>query len=312
MSWKNKRVLISGGTGFIGRNLSLRLQREKAVPIPFGSGDCDLTDAGQVQRFFEKLDNIDYIFHLATFQRTGSIQYKIQADQFRVNTAIHMNMLDGWREHLPAAKFVAVGCSCSYPEKDTPLSEDDYWSGKLHDSVEFYGFAKKLLQVGLKAHTKQLGLKSVYLILSTVYGPGDNFDDGRSHFIAALIKRIADAKANGAPQVEIWGDGTQVRECLYIDDQIDALLIAAEKLDSPLMNIGGGINCSVRQVAEAIKQSVGYKGKLFYNADRFTGVPFKVLDSTRFGKLASWAPKETLETGIEKTAQWYEASFCCI
>jgi len=312
MSWKNKRVLISGGTGFIGKNLALRLQREKAVPIPFGSRDCDLTDSSRVQKFFARQKDVDYIFHLATFQRTGNIQYKIRADQFRINTSIHFNMLNAWKEHLPKAKLIGVGCSCSYPEKNSPVCEGDYWAGKLHDSVEYYGFVKKFLHVGMRAYSEQFGLKSAFLILSTVYGPGDNFDDGRSHFIAALIKRIADAKANGAAQVEIWGDGTQIRECLYIDDQIDALLIAAEKLETPLMNVGGNISCSVRQVAEAIKQSIGYKGKLFYNTDRFTGVPFKVLDSTNFTKLARWTPKETLETGIEKTVRWYEASFCCV
>jgi len=310
MFWKNKRVLVSGANGSLGKNLTAKLKQQQAAAIGFGREDCDLTDSGQVRRFFSKLAGIDFIFHLATFQRTGNVQYEIQAEQFRVNTSIHLNMLDAWRRYLPGAKLISVGCSCSYPEKDTPLCERDYWAGELHDSVEAYGFAKKLMQVGQKAYARQFGMKSLYVILSTVYGPGDNFDSEKSHFVAALVKRITEAKINGSGEVEIWGDGTQVRECVYIDDQIDALLIAAEQIESELLNIGGNQSCTVSRVAEAIKQSVGYDGELFYNTRRFTGVPFKVLDSGRFKELSGFELKDTLESGIQKTVEWFESSIC--
>jgi GDP-L-fucose synthase len=310
MPWKGKRVLISGGTGFIGKNLSLRLQSEGAEPIVFGRRMCDLSDWPQAREYLSDLKGIDYIFHLATYQRTGNIQYRIKADQFNINTAIHVNLLRAWREFLPEAKLVSVGCSCSYPEKDRPLAEDDYWAGSLHESVESYGYAKKLLQVGQKAYAQQYGFHSLYAILSTVYGPHDNFDAEKSHFIAALMQRICEAKTNGAPQVEIWGDGTQVRECLYIDDQIDSLLIAAEQSQEDLINIGGNQACTVREVAEAISDCVGYEGRLFYNKERFTGTVFKVLDSSRFRELTGWAPRETLRTGLRKTLEWFKTALC--
>ena len=306
MFWENKRVLISGGTGFIGKNLVQKLTRKNAKPIPFGRSICDLTKMNEVEEYFSKLHEIDMVIHLATYQRTGDIQYKIQGKQFYTNTLINFNLLNAWRNYLPEAKLLSTGCSCSYPEKNNAISEDNYWEGKLNDSVEAYGFVKKLIQVGQKVYAKQFGLKSVHVILSTVYGPDDNYEDGKSHFIAALIKRIIEAKRNSSPEVVVWGDGSQVRECLYIDDQIDALLIAAETLELELINVGGNIHYTIKKVAETIKDVVGYEGRLVYDHNKFTGAQYKVLDSKRFKELTNWVPKETLKSGIEKTVKWYE------
>ena len=306
MFWKNKKVLISGGTGFVGKNLCQNLIKKNAIPIPFGRSICDLTKMSEVESYFSKLHDIDMVIHLATYQRTGEIQYKIKGKQFYVNSLINFNLLNAWRNYVPRAKLLSVGCSCSYPEKTTPISEEDYWEGKLHDSVEAYGFTKKLLQVGQRAYARQYGLKSIHVILSTVYGPDDNYEDSRSHFIAALIKRIVEAKRNNIPEVVIWGDGNQVRECLYIDDQTEALLIAAETLELELINVAGNKSYTIKEVAKTIKDVVGYGGRIAYDPNKFTGVQYKVLDSTIFKKLTNWVPKETLKSGIEKTVKWYE------
>lgn len=308
--WRGKKILITGGTSFVGKNLTQRLTNLGAEHFVFGSKDYDLTkkeDADKVMQ--EKGVDYDFIIHMAALQAAADWPIHNTGIQFHVNNLIHLNTLEAWRKYQPKAKFIGVGSSCSFPGDIPVLSEEDVDKGPLHPSVYSYGLTKKLLNVGIKAYKDQYKLEGTMPIFATLYGPNDDFDIKTAHVVGALIAKFANAKNKGDREVEIWGDGTQTRELIYVEDQVNGLLMAAQYYEGDLINMGTGIETTIKELAETIKEVSSFKGDITYNPNRFVGVKRKVLNIEKAKKEFGWTIKNkmhTLEQGLKRTIEWYE------
>ena len=300
-----KTVLITGGTGFLGKNL-VPLLEDVGVDVTATGSEYDLTKWDATQALFN-LKKYDLIIHAAAFQGAGDFTLRYPADQFFKNNLIHTHTMEAWKRYQPQARLVGIGSTCSYPGNLPVLREEDYFTGPLHPSVETYGLTKCVMQQGIKAYAKQYGLQGTTVAFATLFGPNDEFDITRSHVVSALVQKFCDAERDSADQVEIWGDGSQTRELIYIDDQIAGLLMTCGH-DGELINIGSGVETSISHLAETIKSLTGFKGRLFYNTDRFVGVRRKVLDISRAKEKYGWTidnKMHTLEEALRKTIDWY-------
>ncbi len=308
--WEGKRVLVTGGTSFVGRNLEEKLKNVGASYFIFGSQNYDLTKeecAKAVMR--EKGVKYDFIIHMAALQHAADWPMYNTGLQFHINSLIHLNTLEAWREFQPQAKLVAVGSSCCYPGEIPRLKEEDIDKGPLHKSVYSYGFTKKMLSVGIKAYKDQYKLRGVMPIFATLFGPCDDFDIKTAHVVGALIGKFYKAKKENLPEVEVWGDGTQTRELIFVEDQIDGLLLAAQYCEEDLINIGTGQETTIEHLAESIKDILHYSGRIVYNNRKFVGVKNKVLDIEKARKEFGWTIRNrmhSLKEGLEKTIKWYE------
>jgi len=303
--WNNKKVLITGGTGYVGTNLTNRLRSYNADVLSFGSKTCNLENQNEVDTYFKKLDKFDYIFHLAAWTAPGTFCLYHSAEQYHKNTLIHVYLLDAWHRYQPQAKLIGIGPSCAYPGHLNELKEEDYWKGEPHESLHAYAMTRRMLYAGQLAYKKQYGLNSIHVIFATLYGPGDYFDDVKSHVVSALISRFCNAVCNNSDKVIVWGDGYQTRECIYIDDQIDSLLLSAEKYNGDLLNIGTGKSHTICEIAEIIADCCGYRGEIVYDTTKFVGVRHKVLNIDKAKRELNWRPKVSLREGIQRTVDWY-------
>lgn len=305
---RGKHFLVTGGTGFVGKNLIPYIINEGAFAVALGS-KTDLSNDAIAERTFKDISTYryDYIIHGAALQAAGEWPVKHRAEQFDANLRIHSNVLRYWHKYQPRAKMVALGSSCSYPGAKEFFCERDFWDGPMHDSVATYGFTKKSIVVGIEAYKAQYGLQGTTVIPATLYGPHDRFDPEKSHVVSALIQKFVRAQENNLPSVEIWGDGTQTREILYIGDQIPGV-IAALDYDGPLLNIGSGEATSIRELAEIIKELTKYKGQIVYDTSKFVGNTKKVMDISLAKKLYGWTveiPIGSVKEGLQKTIEWY-------
>ena len=304
---KGKKFLVTGGTGFLGKNLVKYVIDNGGEADYFGSS-YDLSVVSESERAFTDFNKTyDYIIHAAVLQGAGEWPLKHKAEQFDINCKIHSNTLACWNKYQPQAKFIGIGSSCSYPGAIEELHEGDYWNGPMHESVDVYGLTKKVMTTGIGAYKDQYGLKGTTVVFATLYGPHDSFDREKAHVVSALVRKFVEAKDNNTSEVEVWGDGTQTRELIYIEDQIKALLAVID-YDGDLINIGTGSTTTIRDLAETIKVLVGYEGNIFYNTNRFVGVKHKVLNISlakeKFGWMDTIKP-DTLENNLKKTIGWY-------
>lgn len=302
-----KKFLVLGGTSFLGKNLKPYLENHGSIVNVYGS-KYDLTNNDiSIVPFIEKDIEYDYIIHAAILQGAADWPLHHKAEQFDINCRIHTNVLKNWHTYQPQARLVRIGSTCSYPGDMSVVSEEDYWKGPMHESVDVYGLTKKVMVKGITAYKDQYGLKGTTAIFATLFGPHDEFDPSKSHVVSALIKKFVDAKENNEPQVEIWGDGTQTRELIYVEDQIKALLLVLD-YDGDVINIGTGESTSIKKLAETISSIVDYKGELFYNTNRFVGAKHKVLDITKSKELYGWTvdvkPNDLKDT-LTKSIDWY-------
>jgi GDP-L-fucose synthase len=305
--WNGKKVLMTGGTGFVGKNFQHIAPSLGINLTVLGSKECDLTYKSAAINFFRLAPKFDYIFHGAAYQGAGDFTLKYPGAQIQRNSVMHMNVLSSWHQYQPQAKLIGLGSTCSYPGDLPVLHESDYLTGKLHESVQYYGLTKMLMQQGIEAYKDQYKLQGTTVVFATLYGPHDDFDPTRSHVVSALIKKFCDARVNNEPSVEVWGDGTQTRELIYIDDQILGMLMAAD-YNGPLINIGSGIEVTIKELAETIKRLTGFQGDIVYNTNRFVGVMHKVLNVDLAKELYGWTGEHkltTLEHGLRKTITWY-------
>lgn len=300
-AWAGLRVLVLGGTGFLGHHLVQRLQDLGAAVTAWGRANCDLVV--QEPHFGEQ--HYDYIFFLAAFQGGGTFAADKQADIYRINSAMTLHALETWRKQQPRAKFISVGSSCAYPTMARPMTEEDFWAGDLHESVIGYGFAKRTLQIVQQMYQCQYGLCASHFILSTLFGEYDRFDSDRAHVVAALIARFVAGQRDELDKVEIWGNGSQIREFFYVGGQVTRLLLASLLVESDLLNIGSGQATTIRELAETIAIVCGFEGELFFNPARYAGNPYKVLDSSAAQHILPTHPVLTLEEALRRTVAWY-------
>jgi GDP-L-fucose synthase len=216
-------------------------------------------------------------------------------------------MHEAWRGGVK--KFVGVGTVCAYPKfTPVPFSEDELWNGYPEETNAPYGLAKKMLLVQSQSYRQQYRFNSVFLLPVNVYGPGDSFDPQRSHVIPALIKKCIDARRSGAAEVTVWGDGSPTREFLYVDDAAEGILMAAEHYDSSEpVNIGSGLEISIRELAETIVRLTGFEGDLVWDLTKPNGQPRRMLDNSRALEQFGFSARTAFEEGLCRTVEWYLA-----
>jgi GDP-L-fucose synthase len=304
--WQGRRVVVTGGGGFVGTPLVTRLLELgcETVLAP-RRAEFDLTEQAHVRRLYEEA-RPDTVIHLAA--EVGGIgANRERPGRFFYANAIMGVMLIEEARRAGLEKFVQLGTICAYP-KDTPVPfrEDDLWNGYPEETNAPYGVAKKALLVQLQAYRAEYGLNGIYLLPVNLYGPGDNFDLETSHVIPALIRKMVEARDAGIDQVPIWGTGEASREFLYLDDCVRAILLAAEHYDGPdPVNLGTGKEIRIRALAELIAEIIGYRGELVFDASRPDGQPRRCLDTSRAASLFGFRADVSLREGLERTTRWF-------
>jgi GDP-L-fucose synthase len=306
--WARRRVLLTGGTGFLGSFVAERLRARgcEAVFIP-RSREYDLVDRDAVRRLYRDA-RPDVVLHLAA--RVGGIG----ANRLNPGRFFHDNLLMGVHlideaRRAGVEKFVQIGTVCAYPKHaPAPFREASLWDGYPEETNAPYGIAKKALLVQLQAYREQYGFPGIYLIPVNLYGPRDNFDLETSHVIPALIRKCVEAVEEGRDAVEVWGTGTATREFLYVEDCAEAILLAAERYDGPEpVNLGSGHEVSIRDLAATIAGIVGFDGRLIFDPTRPDGQPRRVLDTSRAERLFGFRATTGLAEGLRRTLDWFLA-----
>jgi GDP-L-fucose synthase len=302
----NKKILVTGGAGFLGTHLVTQLKDKVENPsqiIVPRSKDLDLRDWDNCMNV---LDDIDIVVHLAA--KVGGIGYNQThpAELFYDNAIMGIQLLEAARIK-GIEKFVVVGTVCAYPKfTPVPFKEEDIWNGYPEETNAPYGLAKKMLLVQSQAYRDQYGFNSIYLIPVNLYGPGDNFNPESSHVIPALIKKFVDAKNEGEKEVEIWGTGKASREFIYVEDAARAISLATEKYNSKNpVNIGSGKEVTIKELVSLIGDEVGYKGKIKWNTKKPDGQPRRCLNTDKAKESFGFEAQMPIEEGIKKTVEWY-------
>ncbi|HEY7654416.1 MAG TPA: GDP-L-fucose synthase [Methylomirabilota bacterium] len=304
--WSDRRVLVTGGSGFLGSFVVARLRARGAgtVFVP-RSRDYDLVDLDAVRRLYRD-QRPDIVIHLAAVVGGIGANQKRPAEFFYQNLMMGVQMLDQAHAHR-VEKFVGVGTVCSYPKyTPVPFTEAHLWDGYPEETNAPYGLAKKMLIVQSQAYRAQYGFNSINLLPTNLYGPRDNFDPETSHVIPALIRRCLEARRDGRDRITCWGTGTPTREFLYVEDAAEAIVLAAERHNaSDPMNLGGGEEISMRDLAELIRKATGYTGEIQWDPTRPDGQPRRCLDTTMARRELGFTARTPLTIGLERTVQWY-------
>lgn len=304
--------LVTGATGFIGKALVDTLRRRfggDSEIVALGSAQADLSRRDATFEWFERASwttDFDHIIHLAALYKAGDWPVSHQGTQFHVNMSINVNLLEAWRRFFPRAKLTSILSYCMYPSHSDPHPESEVYGTEPEDYLFAYAFTKKAMLIGQKAYAREHGLTSTSVILPTVYGPGDSFRED-SHVVGALIGKFVAAARSSAPTVEVWGDGTQEREFLYVEDAADGIIAAAEGSKDGVLNLGTGGAYSVGHIAKQIGTAAGFEGEIAFNTDRFVGVKRRVLDVARMRDSLGWVAPTTIEAGLQQTVRWHQA-----
>lgn len=305
--WRGRRVVVTGGAGFLGTFVVKRLiERQPAdIAVP-RSAQYDLRTPEGVRRLFEDA-RPDIVIHLAA--RVGGIgaNRAHPAEFFYDNLMMSVQLLH--QAYLRGIeKFVAVGTVCSYPKfTPVPFKEEDLWSGYPEETNAPYGLAKKMLLVQSQTYRQQYGFNSIFLLPANLYGPGDKCDPDSSHVIPALIKKCIDARADGEDHIVVWGDGTPTREFLYVEDAAEGLLLAAERFNkSEPINLGSGYEISIAELVQAIADATGFRGRIVWDTSKPNGQPRRKLDTSRAELEFGFRATTPFREGLKRTVEWYQ------
>ncbi len=303
------KVLVTGGTGFVGHHLQEELARRGISFFAFGRRQFDLTRWEQAEVVFKQHRDAGLILHLASFQAAGEFPGKHTAEQFFINNLIHNHTLEAWRKFIPHARLVAVGASCAYPSAAQAMTEDKIFDGPIHGSVYAYGATKRLLYTGILAYNDQFKLNGSYIVPAAMYGENDDFDETTAHVPAALVGRFVRAVKSDLPEVEIWGDGSQVRDFMDVKDFVRSLLDLAPKLERDIVNLAPGRGKTIKELALTVSDAANYRGKVVFNASRYTGAKEKFVDATKLREKFGMTVSHELAPGIRRTVEWYSKNF---
>src|SRR3989338_714162 len=303
-----KRVLVTGGTGFLGSHLIKRLKQKRASTLLYpSSSEYDLTNLEACRKVVK---NIDVVIHLAA--KVGGIGFNRDhpAEMFYENLMMGVQLIEAARL-AKIEKFVALGTICAYPKfAPIPFKEEDLWNGYPEETNAPYGLAKKMLLVQAQAYRKQYGFNAIFLLPVNMYGPGDNFNPDSSHVIPALIKKFYEAKINNLPEITVWGTGKATREFLYVEDAARGIILATEKYNKPdPINLGAGFEISIKELAELISKIMEFKGKIVWDTTKPDGQPRRMLDTSKAKKEFGFKARTRFEVGLKKTVKLYKESF---
>lgn len=312
--WQDKRVIVTGGAGFLGSFVIEKLKERGANDIFIPRiDDYDLTDRDAIKRLFDDTlgDGFEakkmVIIHLAANVGGIGANREHPAEFFYDNLMMGVELMhQAWERGI--GKFVAIGTVCAYPKfTPVPFKEEDLWIGYPEETNAPYGLAKKMMLVQAQAYRQQYDYNAIYLLPVNLYGPRDNFNLQSSHVIPALIRKAIEAQDQGDKELAVWGDGSPTREFLYVEDAADGIVTAAEKYNgSEPVNLGSGYEISIKDLAEMIQRLTGFEGILAWQTDKPNGQPRRGLDVSRAKEYFGWSAQVPFEEGMRRTIKWFK------
>ncbi len=299
------KVAVAGGFGFLGSNIVRNLEERGHQPLPFSrKTGVDIRDFDRISGFLAR-ERPEIVVNCAA--HVGGIAYNALApiEVYEDNLLIGFNLVRACYRN-GVGKLVNIMPNCTYPGVAEIYRGDEWWAGEMHETVLTYGMPRKAVWVQCWAYKQKHDFNSIHLVLPNLYGPGDHFDPVRSHALGALIQKIVEAREKSSPSVEIWGTGNPVREWGYVEDTAEGIVLAMEKYnDIDILNLGEGKGYTIREIAEIIREAVGWKGEFVFDPTRPDGAPRKILDVTRMKRLLDWEPRTSIRDGIRRTVEWY-------
>jgi GDP-L-fucose synthase len=302
----NRRIVVTGGAGFLGRYVTEKLQKRgcKNILVP-KIEDYDLTNIDDINRMYEDM-NPDIVIHLAAVVGGIGANREHPGEFFYKNLMMGVQLIEQGRLRN-IEKFVAIGTVCSYPKFATvPFKEEDLWNGYPEETNAPYGLAKKMLLVQSQSYRTEYGFNSIFLVPVNLYGPRDNFNPASSHVIPALIKKCVDAIESGADYIECWGTGSASREFIYVEDAAEGILLATEHFNgSEAVNIGAGFEITIKEVVEKIVNLTGFTGEIRWDSSKPNGQPRRRLDVSKAKQYFGFEAKMPFDEGLKATIDWY-------
>jgi GDP-L-fucose synthase len=304
--WKEKTVCVTGGAGFLGSFVQETLRERGAQNIYIPTiEEYDLTKLEHIKSMLADSDP-DVIIHLAALAGGIGANRARPAEFFYQNLMMGVPLLhEAWKHGVD--KFVAIGTICAYPKfTPVPFKEEDLWKGYPEETNAPYGLAKKMLLVQSQAYREQYGYNSIYLLPVNLYGPRDNFDLQTSHVIPALIRKMIEAEERGDSQVVLWGDGSPTREFFYAGDAARGIVLAAERYNSSEpVNLGAGMEISIKELAELIADLTGFSGEIIWDTSKPNGQPRRALDTQKAREYFDFEAQMPFKEGLRRTIAWY-------
>ena len=303
--WQSKKVMVTGGLGFLGSYVVEKLQYKGAEVFVPKIEDYDLRKIEDMRRMFDDFLP-EIVIHLAASVGGIGANRENPGKFFYDNIIMGVQLMEEARLRK-VSKYVNIGTICSYPKfTPVPFKEEDLWNGYPEETNAPYGLAKKMLIVQSQAYRQQYGFNSINLLQVNLYGPGDNFNIESSHVIPALIKKCVDAKRRAQSEITVWGTGKPTREFLYVEDAAEGIILATEKYNkSDPVNLGAGFEVSIKDLVELIAKLTEFKGKIVWDTSKPDGQPRRMLDTSKAEKEFGFKAKTGFEEGLKKTIEWY-------
>lgn len=304
--WTGKRIVVTGGAGFLGSHVVDGLRERGVSDSQIGIPRRADTDLMQMEHCRRVAQNADVIIHLAAVVGGIGFNREHPGQLLYGNMMMGAQLMEAARE-AGVPKFVTIGTVCAYPKfTPVPFKEEDLWIGYPEETNAPYGLAKKLLLVQGQAYRQEYGFNAIYLLPVNLYGPRDNFDPRSSHVIPALIRKCLEARAAGARQIEVWGTGSATREFLYVEDAAEGILLAAEQYDGDEpVNLGSGNEIAIRDLVVLIAELTGFKGEIVWDRTKPDGQPRRGLDVSRAAERFGFRARTDFREGLRRTIAWY-------